>query len=350
MAQQNATTASISLAPIVSPLLAWYEVVQRDLPWRHQPTPYQVWISEIMLQQTRVEAVREYYVRWMEALPTIQAVAEADMNLLYKLWEGLGYYSRVRSLHQAAQLVAKMGCLPGDYDSLVKLPGIGPYTAGAIRSIAFGLPTPAVDGNVLRVIARLTADETDILSTVAKKRAWELLAPIIPQDNASAFTQAMFELGALCCVPTNPTCPVCPLASLCKAFKEGKTGSIPIRLVKTTRKTLPITVLVVQTPQGYLIQPPADKGLLSGLYRLPYLDGHIDEDAAMAWVKEQELSPTSIHSLPSAKHIFTHITWQMKGYYIVATGESVLPTLNTDNRASIALPSAFAPYLAHLSL
>jgi len=223
---------------IVQPLLEWYDHAKRTLPWRGVSDPYSVWVSEIMLQQTRVAAVVSYYTRWMQALPTVEALAAVDEKTLYKLWEGLGYYSRARNLQKAAVIVVRdyAGVLPRSVEELRRLPGIGDYTAGAIASIAYGIPVPAVDGNVLRVLSRLQSDYTDILEPSAKTRAFDTLSPIIPPDRAADFTQAMFELGALVCLPKSPRCDECPLGDRCNAYRDGLTTELPVRVVKTKRK------------------------------------------------------------------------------------------------------------------
>ena len=208
---------------IPAPLLDWYDREKRDLEWRKNPTPYRVWISEIMLQQTRVEAVKEYYVRFMQALPTVEDLAEVDEEKLMKLWEGLGYYSRARNLQRTAKIVAERGEFPSEPKELEKLPGIGGYTAGAIASIAFGKRAPAVDGNVFRVLSRLTANPTVINEPKYKSYLEEKLKEIYPEEGprCSDFTQSLMELGALVCKPLSPSCGVCPLSGICRAYQSG---------------------------------------------------------------------------------------------------------------------------------
>ena len=213
-----------TLLAIVEPLLTWYRQNARILPWREEPTPYRVWISEIMLQQTRVEAVKPYFARFLEALPTVPALAQTPEQQLMKLWEGLGYYSRARNLQRAARVMVEQfdGTLPPDYESLLKLPGIGPYTAGAIASIAYGIPVPAVDGNVLRVVMRLIAGWDDIADPNVKRDVAQRMARVLPKDCPGDFNQAMMELGATVCVPGGePKCLVCPLNALCEGYRQG---------------------------------------------------------------------------------------------------------------------------------
>lgn len=220
---------------IVQPLLRWYDAGHRDLPWRSEPTPYRVWVSEIMLQQTRVEAVRGYFSRWMNALPDIPALAAADEAVYTKLWEGLGYYSRVRNLHRAAVLLCEEygGELPADYDRLLALPGVGEYTAGAVASIAFGLPVPAVDGNVLRVAARLDNDFTPITDAKFKKQTRERFAALMPSDRPGDLNQSLMELGATVCLPNGaPRCDDCPVQHLCEGFHRGNAAVLPLRAAK----------------------------------------------------------------------------------------------------------------------
>lgn len=341
---------SMDLLGLVQPLLEWYDENKRDLPWRHEPTPYAVWVSEIMLQQTRVETVKEYYVRWMERLPTVEALAEADPDVPAKLWEGLGYYSRVRHMQQAAKLVVEKwnGKLPANVQDLAALPGIGEYTAGAIAAIAYGIPTPAVDGNVLRVLARYTGDSTDILSATAKKQAGEALRPVIPAGRSGDYVQAMFEWGALVCVPKNPDCEHCPVRTGCRARALGIQDELPVRIVKTKRKIVPVTVLVVRVSDTYWLTKPCGKGLLGGLYGLPYAEGHWTEQQARHWAEQKGLTVHSVCTLRDSEHVFSHITWQMHGFLLDCEGmtdeaDKVWCTRRQIDR-DYALPSAFAPY------
>ena len=335
---------------IVAPLLAWYATAHRDLPWRHNPTPYEVWVSEIMLQQTRVSAVVGYYTRWMQALPDVAALAAATPDALRKLWEGLGYYTRVANLHRAAQVIMRDygGELPHTLEGLRALPGVGDYTAGAIASIAYGIPTPAVDGNVLRVLARLEGDDTDILTPAARTHATQVLAPIIPAKDASRFTQAMFELGALVCLPSAPHCAECPLRQQCYAYEHDLTASLPVRIVKTKRRTLDVTVLVLRTPDGFVLTTPRQKGLLSGMYGLPYAEAALLAEDVPAVCTEWGVFATHVTPLPNAKHVFTHITWRMRAYLVTCTVDSLpegcILANPSDIRTQYAIPTAFSAY------
>ena len=261
------------------PLLAWYETHARVLPWREQPEPYRVWISEIMLQQTRVEAVKPYFARFMEALPTVRDLAEVPEENLLKLWEGLGYYNRARNLQKAARVIQEQygGVIPSSYEELLKLPGIGSYTAGAIASIAYGIPVPAVDGNVLRVISRVLASSEDILKQSVKKQMEESLKAVMPADRASAYNQGLIEIGAIICVPNGqPKCGECPLASICLGRKQGLLDSIPYKTPKKPRKIENRTILLIESDGAYMIRKRPEQGLLASLYEFPSLDGHLE--------------------------------------------------------------------------
>ena len=253
----------------ISPaLLHWFHANHRILPFRSDPTPYHVWLSEIMLQQTRVSAALPYYERFLAALPDIPALAACEEEKLHKLWEGLGYYSRVRNLQKAAKLVCAQygGELPADYDALRALPGIGDYTAGAIASISFGLPVPAVDGNVLRVFSRLYNDDRLITDPKVKRaftaRVMEHQPPAAPGD----YNQALMELGALVCVPNGaPLCAQCPLSHLCAAHAAGTALTLPRKAAPKARRIEPVTLALVRSPEGVLLQQRPEKGLLAGL-------------------------------------------------------------------------------------
>ncbi|MBQ3507065.1 MAG: A/G-specific adenine glycosylase, partial [Clostridia bacterium] len=318
--------------PAAGPLLLdWYRQNRRDLPWRHSRDPYRILVSEIMLQQTRAETVKPYFHRFLATLPTVEALANADEPTLLKLWEGLGYYSRVRNLQKAARAVMENhgGVIPADFDALLKLPGVGRYTAGAVASIAYDIPVPAVDGNVLRVLARLTGDDTDILSPAAKKTAEATLAPLVPLDAAGDFTQSLIELGALICTPGEPKCSDCPLHLLCTAHREGKERDLPVRLAKTKRRVEERTVLVIRSGNGdtatvrhIALRKRPPEGLLGGLYEFPCMEGHATPDEVRDYLTAFGLTVGEITPLPSAKHLFSHIEWRMIGYAVEA--EAVL--------------------------
>ncbi len=337
---------NFDLSSIVDPLLAWYDTAKRDLPWRGAPTPYEVWISEIMLQQTRVEAVKDYYTRWIKALPTVQALNDAPLDVVRKLWEGLGYYTRMRNLKAAAKLLVEEygGELPKDPALLARLPGIGEYTAGAICSIAFGLPTPAVDGNVLRVLARLRADDTDILSASARQSATASLSAVFPKERASDFTQAMFELGALVCLPKEPRCEGCPLRQLCLARACGKQKELPIRIVKTKRKIEELTVLVLTDGERYELTLPKQNGLLAGMYGLPSRGGKSTPDEVDKKLSDEGYSVKSITPLGECKHVFTHVTWQMVGYKVEVETLHGFAATAQEVATLYALPTAYGGY------
>ena len=307
------------LEEIVVPLLEWYDKQKRTLPWRSKPTPYRVWVSEIMLQQTRVEAVKPYFERFMKALPTVRKLAACPEEELLKLWEGLGYYNRVRNMQKTAQILVQenKGELPAQFDELMKLPGIGKYTAGAISSIAFGIPVPAVDGNVLRVITRITADERDISKDSVKQSIARDIQEIIPMRRAGDFNQALIELGAIVCVPNGPAkCHECPVAHLCEARQKDIIMELPKKAPKKARSIENKTVLLIKDGEKIAIRKRPKKGLLAGLYEFPNVEGHLSEDKVLELVKSYDLAPLFIQKLEDSKHIFTHKEWHMTGYAV----------------------------------
>ncbi|MBQ9930857.1 MAG: A/G-specific adenine glycosylase [Firmicutes bacterium] len=314
---------------IGEPLVLWYEKNARDLPWRRDRNPYGTWVSEIMLQQTRVEAVRGYFLRFMEELPDIQALANVSDDHLMKLWEGLGYYSRARNLKKAAGVVVEKfsGKLPSSYEELLTLPGIGGYTAGAIASMAFGKPCPAVDGNVLRVLSRVTASREDIALPWVKKAAEEVLKETIPADKPGEFNQAVMDLGAMICIPNGaPKCEICPLQDLCRAKALGIQEELPVKSGKKARKSEALTVLLLRFHDRILLRKRGNKGLLAGLWELPNVPGYLDLPAVSTLLRDWGLSPEEIVPLPDARHIFSHIQWEMRGFECKVGG--VLPAEN----------------------
>lgn len=345
------------LEEIVVPLLEWYDKQKRILPWRSKPTPYRVWVSEIMLQQTRVEAVKPYFARFMKELPNVKKLAECPEQELLKLWEGLGYYNRVRNMQKAAQILVKeyRGEIPARFEELIKLPGIGKYTAGAISSIAFGIPVPAVDGNVLRVITRITADDRDITKDSVKQAISRDVQEIIPMRRAGDFNQALIELGAIVCVPNGPArCSECPIAHLCEAKKQDMIMELPKKAPKKPRTIEKKTVLVIKDGEKIAIRKRPKKGLLAGLYELPNLDGIMTEDEVLEMVKSYGLTPLFIRKLEDAKHIFTHKEWHMSGYTVrVEELEGDAPGMlfvDMDTiRSEYPIPSAFEAYAKHMS-
>lgn len=319
MEQKN--DAGAPLPDIAPALLAWYDVNKRVLPFRTLSTPYRVWVSEIMLQQTRVSAVLPYFERFMQALPTVESLAACDEATLHKLWEGLGYYSRVRNLQKAARiLVAEYGgALPGDFAALQKLPGIGAYTAGAIASISFGLPVTAVDGNVLRVFARLMNHHGNILQPSVKKEITSFVQALQPPERAGDYNQALMELGALICLPNGaPLCGACPLALLCRAAACGVQAALPVKTTPKARKQLAYTVALVMQGAKLLVQKRPDTGLLAGLWQPVLLEGKLAPQAVIAALTQQGVLCTVQRALPAAKHVFTHLEWHMTGVLCAA--------------------------------
>ena len=346
-----------NLESIVQPLLKWFDQNARILPWRDQPTPYRVWVSEIMLQQTRVEAVKPFYQRFMEALPDIQALADCDEEELLKLWEGLGYYNRVRNMQIAARTVLQEygGKLPDDYLELQKLKGIGSYTAGAITSIAYGKVAPAVDGNVLRVISRVALSREDILKQSVKRSMEQAIVAIMPADRPGAFNQALMELGAMVCVPNGePHCERCPLKELCLTRKMGAIDEIPVKRERKPRRIEEKTVMIIRDGEHLAIHKRPPKGLLPGLYELPNTEGHLTQDDAVAWVKGKGFSPIRIKGLETAKHIFSHVEWHMTAYLILIedpqeTGDFLfVEPEKTEEKYPI--PAAFAAYAGYMEI
>ncbi len=336
---------NIDLNKIVQPLLGWYDENKRDLPWRHDPTPYRVWISEIMLQQTRVDPVIPYYLRFMEVLPDVEALADAPEDHLMKLWEGLGYYSRARNLQKAAKEVVKQKSFPSDFEGWRALPGIGEYTAGAICSIALGLPTPAVDGNVLRVLSRVIGSYDDIASPAVKRRFTEELRKIYPSGRTSEFTQGLMELGAIVCLPNGvPLCEKCPLQKLCVANKEQLTDAIPVKAPKKQRKIEQRTVLLLRCGKKIALNRRPGKGLLANLWEFPNVLLHLSETELEAY------HPYAIKRLPDSTHIFTHIEWQMIGYeiWVEKTVDEYQWATIDEVLSQKAIPSAFRCYTNYL--
>ncbi len=353
------------LEQIAAPLLAWYDGNRRILPWREDPTPYRVWISEIMLQQTRVEAVKPYFDRFQRELPDVESLALVEEERLLKLWEGLGYYNRARNLKKAAIQVMEEhgGKLPGDYAALLKLPGIGSYTAGAIASIAFQIPVPAVDGNVLRVISRLRTDEADILEPAVKKRVEAELLAIMPKDRPGDMNQALMELGATVCIPNGaPKCEGCPWNPICEANAKGCQQDFPKKTPKKPRKIEQKTILVIQDGKRAAIRKRPSRGLLAGLYEFPSLEGHKSMEEITLYLKEQGLQPLRLKPLEASRHIFTHIEWDMIGYAVrVDELEPIKKQKNTlseeviflepgETQERYPIPTAFGAYTKYLDI
>lgn len=345
---------------IAPPLLAWYDENRRILPWREKPEPYRVWVSEIMLQQTRVEAVKPYFARFMEHLPDVESLAAAEEDELLKLWEGLGYYSRARNLKAAAQQIVEQhgGKMPSEYHDLIKLKGIGSYTAGAISSIAFGHPVPAVDGNVLRVIMRLLADDSDISEASVRKRVEEDLKPVMPKDRPGDFNQALMELGATVCLPNGaPKCAECPWKTFCRAGIEESWQQYPKKAVKKPRTVEYRTILVIRDGHRAVIRRRPNKGLLAGMYEFPSLLGKASLDEVKDWLSAQGVCAVRIEKLPESKHIFTHKEWHMTGYMVLVDGlepmhkdPSLMFVETQETEEKYPIPSAFSAYTGYLSI
>lgn len=325
---------------LVIPLLSWYNEEKRDLPWRRDLTPYHVWLSEIMLQQTRVAAVLDYYRRFLDALPTVAALAACSEDALMKLWQGLGYYSRARNLQRAAKIITSDygGVFPDDYAAIRALPGVGDYTAGAISSIAFGLPHAAVDGNVLRVAARLTADSRDIAAPETKRSVTAALEEILPRSVPGDFNQALMELGATVCLPNGvPLCQKCPVREFCQAYRRDLTASIPVKAPKKARKAEERDVYLIFFDRRVALRQRPGRGLLAGLWEYP-----------------NELSPSAppvsgkADFALTAKHIFTHIEWHMTAYTVEAETDALPEDWVWADRRDLAekysVPSAFQAF------
>ena len=362
-------------------LLHWYKYNARVLPWREDPSAYHVWVSEIMLQQTRVEAVRGYYMRFLDALPTVKALAECPDDRLMKLWEGLGYYSRARNLKKAAGVICEQygGVLPGEVTELRKLPGIGDYTAGAIASIAFHKPEPAVDGNLLRVLSRVSGSRENIdLPEVRKRMAAELKA-VMPKEESGELNQAIMDIGATVCIPNGaPHCEDCPIAHLCTAYRENTVSEIPVREAKKARRIEKKTVFLITKGEKILLHKRPASGLLAGMYEYPNVPGHVVKkdvvETVMAWAGEAGMGfagdatsyvtavtkeGTVVTKEESTKHIFSHIEWHMNAWRVTISDEAETGVSGTaaevpvdgyvwsteeELRTLYSLPSAFSKW------
>ena len=332
------------------PLLAWYNLNGRTLPWRSVVTPYRTWVSEIMLQQTRVGAVIPYFERFMEELPDVSALAAVSEERLLKLWEGLGYYSRARNLQKAAKIVVSDfgGALPQSYHALLSLPGIGEYTAAAIASINFSEPVAAVDGNLLRVAARVSGCGEDIMDAKVRRLFRQRLDAAIDANRPGAYNQAMMDLGATVCLPNGaPKCEICPARTVCEAYKNGLTEVLPVRAKKKARKIEERTVLLLFQGGKVALRKRPDSGLLAGLWEYPNLPESLDEAGTLLALAQMGLSAKSVEPAGSAKHIFTHIEWDMKGYFADVTGENDdLFWADAAAFDAAAIPTAFRKFAA----
>ena len=333
--------------------MGWYRENARDLPWRHTEDPYRIWVSEIMLQQTRVAAVLGYYARFLAVFPSVEMLAEGDEEQLMKLWEGLGYYSRARNLQKAAREITALGGFPDTYDGLLALPGIGDYTASAIAAAAFGRREPAVDGNVLRVMTRLTDCHDDISDPKTKRAVRAALAEVMPEEPADIriFNQAMMELGATVCGPnTAPRCDDCPVSGLCLGRQRETAETLPVKKAKKERRVEEKTVLLLKRDRKIALRKRPKTGLLAGLWEFPNVEGALDETAAGAAVEAMGLSVIDWQSRLTAKHIFTHVEWHMNGVYVELDAPAPALTFVTpaELRDAYALPSAFRSFVSVL--
>lgn len=358
--EREAPAVLEDLNGIAVSLLAWYDKGKRILPWREHPEPYHVWLSEIMLQQTRVEAVKPYYARFLQELPDIQSLAEVDEERLLKLWEGLGYYNRARNLRRAAQkiMLDYDGRMPECYEELIGLPGIGSYTAGAISSIAFHHAVPAVDGNVLRILSRIRLDGRDISDAKVKKAVEAELAVVMPEDRPGDFNQALMELGATVCIPNGaPKCEDCPCGELCRAKREGRISEFPKKAPKKKRSIEEKTVLVILDENKVALRKRADTGLLAGMYEFPTMEGKQGKERVVEYIKKMGMFPLRLERLAPSRHIFTHKEWHMTGYAIRVDeleqtkpeGELIFATPH-EIEGNYPIPSAFAAYTEFMEI
>ena len=342
--------------PEATILLEWYDASRRILPWREDPTPYHVWLSEIMLQQTRVEAATDYYLRFLKALPDVASLAAAPEDQYMKLWEGLGYYSRIRNMHKAACQIMEHygGTMPGTAAELSKLAGIGEYTAAAIASIAFGEAVPSVDGNLLRVFARLTSYGENIKDKAAKAAATEYYRARIPGDRPGDYNQALMDLGATVCLPNGaPLCDRCPLSGLCKAHADSREQDFPVVPAKASRKVEKMTIFLITDGTRVIIRKRPDQGLLAGLYEFPNISGALTKSKAEGFVREMGLEPAGITKTPAARHIFSHKEWHMTGYLVQVpdldpvrkADPAVIAATTQELRDVYSIPSAFSAFL-----
>lgn len=341
----------MNLRGINEPLLLWFQENKRYMPWREQPTFYYVWLSEIMLQQTRVDTVMSYFERFIKEVPTIEALASIPEDKLLKLWEGLGYYNRARNLKVAANQIMNEfnGIPPKTYDEIICLKGIGTYTAGAIMSIVYNEKIAAVDGNVLRVLTRVLKDDSDIMLDCTKKKFKNLIEQHMP-ENARDYTQALMELGALICLPNGePKCKECPLNAFCKAYQTHTISNYPVKKVKKKRKVEKRSVFLFVYQDQVLIEKRNDDGLLKGLYQFPNIEGHFSQVEMKYFFDEMGFDTSTFEKLPAAKHIFSHLEWHMQGYYVsVRTKINGLWITVDELKETYSIPTAFKTYKKEL--
>ncbi|SHJ59202.1 A/G-specific adenine glycosylase [Parasporobacterium paucivorans] len=334
-------------------LLAWYDANARKLPWRENKDPYRVWISEIMLQQTRVAAVIPYYARFMEALPSVRDLAGVSEEILMKLWQGLGYYSRAANLKKAAQVIMEQhgGVFPREVNEILELPGIGPYTAGAVSSIAFSKPEAAVDGNVLRIFSRILMISGDIGSSAVKRGIAAEVQKRVSRERPGDFNQGLMDLGATICLPGKPLCPECPVEKFCAARKCGRQQELPVKTAKKSREIKEYTVLIIESGDRIALEKRPPDGLLKDLWQFPLLEGCVESQYYVEDMMEEKGNPIrSIKEGPCAKHLFSHQEWRMKSYILhmdhIAAGWTWATRLDIQEKYSI--PSAFSKYLEYI--
>ena len=331
-------------------LLNWYDENKRPLPWRFTNDPYLIWVCEIMAQQTRINFLLDYYNRFVRQFPNVQSLAEAQESDVLKAWEGLGYYTRARNLQKSAKKIVSdfNGVIPRTKKELLSLPGIGEYTAGAIMSIAYDIPVPAVDGNVLRVFSRLGNNDSDISSPQTRQTTADLVAAVMPKERAGCFTQALMELGALICIPKNPDCAHCPVSELCESALAGTQNQLPKKSPKSPSKSVNKTVFVIQNSNDEILMRQRDEKLLFGLWEFYNLDGFMSEEEVFTHLQSLGITATEIKPLGTAKHIFTHINWQMNGYSC-KSGNHNTPSgyrwVGKTEFQTLAMPTAFRFYV-----
>lgn len=343
-------------------LVAWFDKNKRELPWRDTGNPYDVWLSEVMLQQTRIEAVREKYILFQKALPDIKFLAIVDDDVLMRLWEGLGYYNRARNLKKCAQVIMNQydGLMPSSYEELLSLPGLGPYTAGAVASIAFGKAVPAVDGNVMRVLARVFENRDDVRNVETKKMYENVIRTLFEENNdphfVSSFNQGLMELGEVICVPNGRAlCEQCPFSSVCLTHKHGTYEEIPFRSALKQRKQISKTVAVIRNGDRFLVHKRKNTGLLAGMYEFMNIDKFLNQKEVIAYVNALGLEAIHVKKLPDSRHLFTHLEWNMKAYEVTvsqcykALGDNCT-FVNEEELDQMAIPSAFHTYVDYYML
>ena len=326
-------------------LLEWYDANRRELPWRGETDPYRIWLSEVMLQQTRTETVDRYYRAFLARFPHVQDLAAADEGEVLKLWEGMGYYSRARNLHKAAKMVAfeMKGIFPRTAKDLRALPGVGPYASGAIASIAYNEPVPALDGNQARVLSRVLACEK-VLKTPAD--LWDEAMSLLSFERPGDYNQALMDLGASVCIPKNPRCEICPVQEHCRAYQEGAPEDFPVLPPPVAKREENRTVALVLVGDRLLVRQRPAKGLLARMWEFPNFEGALTGEETAALLREEGADEAvCIRQLPPAKHVFTHLVWRMNWYLLRA--ESVpadCRAVGPEEIGALAFPSAIRVY------